>query len=143
LLASWSTAALSAPEPLSRCNGDVRNLASFDPSAESLLVDRVDHVSDTAEAANMGSLEASADVDGAAAPYLYLTPRVANLLRDVFRNAGAERPTEADENHPSSPLADSADASKAPPKTDDAGTAMSGDKEVLPTFRQQMYRKDI
>ena len=144
LLASWSTAALGAAESLARCNGDVRNLASLEVAEESLSINQIDHVSDEAEATILNSDDVQADLKNTAAPFLYLTPRVTNLLRDVFRSDSEPSLQAPGESPSSSPLADSVETNQAPSQSENSSTTTVGvEDEVLPTLQQQMYRKDI
>jgi hypothetical protein len=144
LLAGWSTTALGAAELLSRCNGNVHNLDSLEVTENSLSINRIDHVSDEDDPAKLDSGDIQADLENTAAPYLYLTPRVANLLRDVFRSDRETTLQPAVEGPSSSPLADSVETNQTPSQPEDATPSTVGvEQEVLPTFQQQMYRKDI
>ncbi len=144
LSAGWSAVAHGATNSVVRCNKEARELTSLNVSREALSADRVDLVTNESEPA---SLEAQSSANDANAPLLYLTPRVANLLRDVFQTTGDEAPVTATDELPSSPLADSVnnrlDENDFPDKSDDIPPAISVEEEILPRFQQQMYRKDI
>ena len=83
--------------------------------------------------------DALSDMDDAVAPMLYLTPRVTNILRNVFDAsvdgaAPAPQPTES-----TSPVADSVPRD-AVESHDQEQTV---DETLLPSFQRQMFRTDI
>jgi hypothetical protein len=141
-VACWSSTALGASESLVPCDNDARNLTSLDVVHKSLLVNTVDLANDSAAPTNVETLGDQGEIDSAATPFLYLTPRVANLLRDVFRATELASATPA-EIVPSSPLADSGELNEPAPQADDVQPAPDIDDEGLPAFQQQRYRKDI
>jgi hypothetical protein len=129
--------AFAASGSLDPCDQADRNLKSLEVPVAALTVDVVDHVpTDPAAIA-----EQSAITDPAA-PILYLTPRVTNILRDVFGTMTDKLPLESANERPqqpsSSPLADSDKKSDAiePAESEDETSA-------LPRFQQQMHRTDI
>jgi len=146
LLAGINSTALGASDPAVNCDRDVRKLTSLDVADESLLVNTVDHTSDIGDTTGLDVIDSRIDIDNSPAPYLYLTPRVANLLRDVFRSV--EKTALSTDRDPvqSSPLADhvEADIEKEPGHGDKVVPVVGLEEdEVVPSFQQQMYRKDI
>jgi hypothetical protein len=102
-----------------------------------LTVDAVDHA--TTDAAELD--EQSADTDPVA-PILYLTPRVTNILRDVFGTTPEALPQELPSTTPeqpsSSPVADSDEKSDAVEPADAVD-----ETNALSRFQQRMLRTDI
>lgn len=127
--------ARAASSPANPCELAGRDLKSLAVPADALTVDLVDHV--PTDPAAIDEQSAVADPDPVA-PILYLTPRVTNILRDVFGMSAADLPAETPEQTSSSPLADSdensdaAEPAEAAPETND-----------LSRFQQQMFRTDI
>ena len=129
MLSSTTHAATSAVIP---CEQVGRDLKSLEVPVDALTVDKVDHVpTDTA------AFDAQSAVTDAVVPILNLTPRITNILRDVFGTTEELSP-DTPQQPSSSPLADSDENSDAA-KPADAGIETSD----LPQFRQQMYRTDI
>ena len=89
-------------------------------------------------AADPDAIDEQTAVTDSVAPVLYLTPRVTNILRDVFGTAAEELPLETPEQPSSSPVAGSEDPSDAVEPAD-AGNATRD----LPRFQRQMFRTDI
>ena len=148
LLAGWSSAQ-GAAGFVDRCGNDVRDLSTLDVSRDSLSVKQVDHVSSDTEATRLDYLNARPDDDGfnnngdGKAPILSLTPRVADMLRNVFNSSAQARAEAARTEISSSPLADAAQDKDAPAENSKAVPVLNSDEEVLPRFQQKMYRKDI
>lgn len=148
LAAGWSSPGLAAAHLAlaGSCDDMARNLQSSDVASPAIeLVDLSDV---TAREETSGNLAESV------APLLFLTPRVASILQDVFgdsaggtRAARAEEMTEAE--------LEGADVDQAapasPPIVDNAGGAplaqpaspMYEHAAILPRFQRQMYRTDI
>jgi hypothetical protein len=145
LLAGWSTAQ-GAAGFVDRCGNDVRDLTSLDVSQDSLAVKQVDHVSSDTAATTRDYLNARPEDNGIndeKAPILYLTPRVADMLRNVFKTSAQARVEAARGGISSSPLADVVKNKDAPVENDKAVPGINAKEEVLPRFQQQMYRTDI
>jgi hypothetical protein len=147
LAAGWSTVAQGAANSVVSCDGEIRKLSSLDVSSEALVANRVDHPASESIPASLETVEAEANVSNVSAPLLYLTPRVADLLRDVFQTSNTtDLQSGSDESH-SSPVADQPNN-----RTEEIDRLEQGDKvdpvlgvneEILPRFQQQMFRKDI
>jgi hypothetical protein len=133
LSAGWSTTALGATSALVRCDQVARDLTSLEVTVAALSVDLVDHV---VTELDPGSFEPESDTTDSMAPLLYLTPRVATILRDVFAPAAENRALDGKEEVQTSPLADSDDKTRSA----DAGAENAVD---LPRFQRQMFRTDI
>lgn len=115
------------------CDQVGRELKSLELPVNALTVDVVDHTPTDPDAID----EQSAITDSVA-PVLYLTPRVANILRDVFGTTAEELPDERPAQPSSSPLADSDRKSDAVEPAD-----TGNETSDLPRFQQQMLRTDI
>lgn len=133
LSAGWSSTALGATSALVRCDQVARDLTSLEVNVEALSVDLVDHV---VTELDPGSFESESDSTDSMAPLLYLTPRVATILRDVFAPAAENQAVDGKEEVQTSPLADSDDKTRSA----DAGDENAVD---LPRFQRQMFRTDI
>jgi len=132
-----SAPAQAANNLVNPCDQVGRDLKSLEVPVDELTVDMVDHA--TTDAAELD--EQSADADPVA-PILYLTPRVTNILRDVFGTTPEALPQELPSAKPeqpsSSPVADSDE------KSDTVEPADAVDEtNALSRFQQQMLRTDI
>lgn len=136
LLVTWCGAAQGATESVVRCDKQVRDLTSLKVSSEALSVSRVDHT-------NAAELESQSETTEANAPFLYLAPRVAGLLRDVFQMSEEDASSDMADEAPSSPVADSVDSSTQNTQGDGIEPAIRSNDEILPRYQLQMYRKDI
>lgn len=138
LIAAWSSPGLAAARQ------GVQSADSDTPAIE--LVD----LSDVS-----GSGEDSDNLTQSVAPLLFLTPRVASILEDVFGDSDREKPAaRADQEAPTAELENAA-IEQAKPATpavvDNAGgsrleqpaSPMYEHAAILPRFQRQMYRTDI
>lgn len=129
--------AYAASGTLDPCDQADRNLKSLEVPVAALIVDVVDHVP-----TDPAAIDAQSAVMDPAAPVLYLTPRVTNILRDVFGTTAEqlplESPNERQQQPSSSPLADSDEKSDAVEPA-----AVVDETNALPRFQQQMRRTDI
>ena len=134
-----STAAHAASSAADPCDQVGRDLKSLELPVDALTVNVVDHIPTDPAAINQQSAEFDAD---AVVPILDLTPRVTNILRDVFRTTTEalpqELPGETPEQSSSSPVADSDENSDTVDPEDAAN-----ETNTLPRFQQQMFRTDI
>lgn len=149
------------------CNGSVtRALKSAEIAVEALTVDVVDYASE-----NPGAFDpVVGHAQDPTAPLLFLTPRVAHILEDVFDDAGAAdteaRLTErvprlmlvpnaaARTQTPQQPAEEGSNAAGGAASEEtatDFDTAISSgalpetfyDADTLPRFQRRMYRTDI
>lgn len=133
LSAGWSTAALGATSSLLPCDQVARDLTSLEVTVAALSIDLVDHVTTELDSAK---LAIESDTTDSMAPLLYLTPRVATIMRDIFAPAVKNQSLDRNEDIQASPLAD---------RVEEAQPAAADDEiEIdLPRFQRRMYRTDI
>ncbi len=146
---AWSTPLLAAANAALDCDKLARGLRNLDTPVEVLAVTNVDHgtVDQTASKsapAESAASELQVNTDDAATPFLYLSPRVASLSRNVFE-AGrySLAPNQTQSSLPSSPVADSESAPAGAEELDDASPLATEEKFSLPLFQREMYRTDI
>ena len=117
------------------CDRSTRDLSSNDELAVT-VVDLTDGET------NIGierSLDAASADDESIAPHLYLTPRIASILDDVFQEESATSDQSTDAAM--TPIAGSDEASKAPqPDTDDPTVDV---QPAIIRLHREMYRTDI
>ena len=130
--------AQAASSSLVPCDQVGRDLKSLEVPVNSLTLAVVDRAPMNPVAADPDAIDEQTAVTDSVAPVLYLTPRVTNILRDVFGTAAEELPLETPEQPSSSPVAGSEDPSDAVEPAD-AGNATRD----LPRFQRQMFRTDI
>jgi hypothetical protein len=135
LLVGWSASGAAAPSVL---HDDESNMAG----PQLVTGDYTLEIADL-----MGGDEQSPEArdEPGKVPYLYLTPRVATILENVFGADAAEAAETADapaiqdeeEASSTSPVAENVERSLAPqtPSFEHSG--------ILPRFQRQMYRTDI
>lgn len=126
--------AFAAKDTIVDCDRLASNLRSLDVPATELPLDDVDHM-----ATDDAELLPPALESEAASPVLLLTPRVADLMQEVFNSLPGD---EADSKKPASD--DEAPAARSPAvsmpqlsiETDETAPDM-------PSFQREMYRTDI
>jgi len=112
-----------------------------DTAIQKLVLDPVDHVTLDAAAGNLAAEEG----EGESTPYLYLSPRVASVLRDIFSDedpSPAVLPEVADTG---TPLQAGEPQELDVIEFDEETVAAPVSKEVedKPLIQRQMYRIDI
>ncbi len=128
-----SASARAASNSVVPCDQVGRNLQSLEVPVDTLPVDVVDHT-----LIDPDSLDEALFDSDSAAPILNLTPRVTNILRDIFGTTNDELIQETPSQLSSSPLADSVEES------DEVEPAeVENERSDLPRFQQQMFRTDI
>ena len=136
LCAGWSVSALSATTTDIDCDG-VDRLRALEIPAETYSVRAVDHAAVDTVPTSLDAIDTAEATSETAAPFLYLTPRVASVLRDIFDATGEVD----DQEVSSSPIAESDTTSGISELIDNAEPA---EVEItLPVFQQQMFRIDI
>jgi hypothetical protein len=151
LCAGWSASALSATTTSIECDDLIRDLRSLEIPTETLSVTTVDHVSIEPISSDIELLDAQSASSETAAPFLFLTPRVASVLRDIFEVPREQLPDQDEASETtSSPFVNTLetaesnhipDISELLDQSDPAGTT---DNEInLPLFQQRMFRTDI
>ena len=139
----WSASALSATTTEVECDA-IRNLRSLEAPVAALSVRPVDHVSiETDPSSDLASLDAADATTETSAPFLYLTPRVATVLRGIFETTGAIRSTDTSSGASSSPIAESDSISDIAELIDESDPAVRVEEINLPLFQQRMFRTDI
>lgn len=144
LLSGWSANASGAATTEIECDTMVRDIRTLDVPMETLSAHPVDHVTIDAGQPEDSLLDASSATSETAAPFLYLTPRVASVLRDVFEASQPVDATEKTIGVSSSPVAEFDgvfDVSKILDESDPE--PLVEDEIRLPQFQQQMFRTDI
>ena len=136
-----SSASLAASPSIVPCDQVSRDLKSLEVPAAALTVDRVDHAPADPVAANPDSIDEQTSFTDSVAPILYLTPRVTNIVRDVFGTTSEELTEEAARQPSTSPGAPMAGADQKAEKVESSDVEY--ETSDLPRFQQQMYRKDI
>ena len=130
-----SATALAASSAVVPCDQVGRDLKSLEVPVEALTVDAVDHVPTDHNAVDPAAIDEESAVTDSVAPILYLTPRMTNILRDMFGAAPEDLPPETPGQPSSSPLADS-DQQSDPIEPADAGNEASD----LPRYQQHCDR---
>lgn len=147
----WGSAAVGATGSLTACDGTA-DLRSLEVSVSDLSASVVGHFTpDEPDEEQAESLSARPAQTTSSAPLLYLTPRVAAILDNVFSAVAIESSqSESDQPEPPSdvqpvlgdetalsPVA--GDASKAESSAD----SVAEDVETVPSVQRQMFRTDI
>ncbi len=125
--AGWSTSGAAAPSALYQ---DESDLAGFELATGDYTVEGDEQLPDRDDPGKV--------------PYLYLTPRVATILENVFgEGSAADSPGAADtattheEAESASPVVENVEGPLSPQ------TPSLDSSEILPRFQRQMYRTDI
>ena len=128
-----SATAHAASNSVVHCDQVSRELKSLEVPADALKADAVDHVPTDPDA-----IEEQAAVTDSVAPILNLTPRVSNIIRDVFGTTSEELTEETSQLPATSPVADTDEKSDAVEAAD-----AENDENDLPRSQRQMFRTDI
>jgi len=144
LCAGWSTSALSATTTDIDCDTVARDLRSLEIPVEAFSVSNVDHVSIEPNPSDIELLDVQDASSETAAPFLFLTPRVASVLRDVFDVSRDVRDQRTSSETSSSPVAESERIPDISELLDQSDPSTVTDDEInLPLFQQRMFRTDI
>ena len=148
----WSIAASAATNLVVKCEDFGDTLQSLDAAASELSFSLVDLPNNDADLGLAEPSDTAGAVSDSTVPYLYLTSRVAAMLREVFdddaRDGDATRWQELEQDNgdrkqgiPAPPVAEgNSDRSSLPTLEE---TDLSGPNEAMPRFQRQMYRTDI
>ena len=140
LTALWSSNAFSRTQTDADCDSAVHGLKVLDAPAEILVLKNVDHVSIEADSSQLSNADIATMSSESATPVLFLTPRVASTLRDIFDTGQDPRAQDIQ----SSPVAEAEESVVLPERADDAVLESQGEDQVdLPLLQRQMYRTDI
>lgn len=141
-LAGWSSSAVSASWSGDDCDDALVNSESVFAIAE-LTAHPVDHVTieprlPEADPATLGA----GTQETQSTPFLYLTPRVASVLRNIFGDTRTE--TGNDVDTPSSTLAEiETQAGLDDSPANEAADVEPSESGEIPLFQRRMYRIDI
>lgn len=152
---AWCSPALGATASTAACDRTVDLLRSLDVPVSDLSANVVGHITVEPGNANDESLNAGAEQAQSTAPILYLAPRVAVILQNVFSAVAIETPpldsrdstqsfaTESlsQDESPLSPVAGDASQSDSSELIDPASAG--AEVEAIPHFQRQMFRTDI
>lgn len=148
----WSVAAAGATNLIVNCQNFADTLQSLDAPASELSISLVDLPNSHADLGLAEPLDAAAAVANATVPYLYLTSRVAAMMREVFdddvRDSHATHWQKIEQEIgagkqaiPAPPIVEgNTDRSSLPTLEE---TALSAPSDTIPRFQRQMYRTDI
>lgn len=151
LVSAWSVPGLAATDSLIDCNELAGNPERFEINRDALSFAPVDHIATEEHRATDGPIDVAPESSETPTPVLYLTPRVASILRDVFGSEidGIDTSVATDSSdeltrEPDAPIADSTDGADlvdgeeiVPPAT------LLERSDDVQRFQQQMYRTDI
>ena len=148
LVAIWSSPGLAAAHLAAGCDKMAKNLQSADVDRPAIELVDLSNVSESEDAAD--------NLTESVAPLLFLTPRVASILENVFgdrdEDITADRALAAG---PETPARQKANIEQAEPATTPVVDNSSGSRlgqpvspmyehaAILPRFQRQMYRTDI
>lgn len=134
VVAALPQTALAAKDTIVDCDRLASNLRSLDVPDTELPLDDVDHMTTDDSELLPAALESKT-----VSPVLLLTPRVADLMQEVFNSLPADdAAAEKSANDKELPEATSP-AVSAPQQTIEADSTAP----VLPSFQREMYRTDI
>lgn len=148
----WSIAASGATNLVAHCDDFGDTLPSLDTPASELSISLVDLANNDADLGLAEPLHAAGVVADSTVPYLYLTSRVAAMLREVFdddaRGGNATHWQKLEQENGSAkqgvaapPVAEgNADRLSLPTLEE---TDLSDPSDTMPRFQRQMYRTDI
>lgn len=140
LVGSWSSQAIGASWSKSDCP-ESSDKTQPEMTLDTLMLDPVDH---TAIEPGHTEFDDAAVADATSeqvTPFLYLAPRVASAIRDVF---GEDKDQAEAEESPTSPLAERDDVTPYPSSVDNKLPETGDlDSASLPQLQRQMYRIDI
>lgn len=139
--AGWSAAAVGATNSDPDCDELARGLRSLDTPVQTLAANPVDHVTIDSGNRSLDAADLATEPVDSATPFLFLTPRVANVLRDIFGAHDQQYVPDANTDVPYAPVAEFEDVSESVDGSAPASNAKEGTD--LPLLQRQMYRIDI
>ena len=140
LIGTWSPQAFSASWSKSDCP-EASDEIQPEMTLDDLALDPVDHPVIDPTSREIDEIDAAGAASEQVTPFLYLAPRVASVLKDVF---GEDRDQAEMEESASSPLAERDEVTRFPSSVDSElpeGSDLEGSS--LPLLQRQMYRIDI
>jgi len=134
LAIGWCAVSLAASNSIAPCDAVGKDLRSLEIPVNELNADTVDHM--PASGGMDDTLDARSVDSANAAPRLFLTPRVASILREVF---GADSDSDV-----AMDITDDVDTEdRAPSQETLAPVTLIDEAAETPRFQRQMFRKDI
>ena len=139
-ISTWSPAAYSASWSESDCPETTDEIPP-EMTLDGLSLDAVDHSAIEPPGAEIDEAAIADATREQITPFLYLAPRVASVIRNVF---GEDQDGAEAEEGPTSPLAERDEVTPYPSSVDNKLSG-SGDLDgsSLPLLQRQMYRIDI
>ena len=140
LIGTWSPQAFSASWSKSDCKESAEEIQP-EMTLDDLTLDPVDHSAIESASTEIDEGAVADATNEQITPFLYLAPRVASVIKDVF---GDHRDHAEPEDGHSSPLAESENGAPYPRPVDSdlPETGELGETSV-PLLQRQMYRIDI
>lgn len=135
----WSIAASGATNITVSCQDFGDTLQSLDAPALELSISLVDLPNSDAGLGLAKPLDAAGANSDATVPYLYLTSRVAAMLREVFDDDEYDR--DAKQGNSAPPVAEGKTNRSSLPTLEESDLADPSD--TMPRFQRPMYRTDI
>ena len=136
-----TSATFAASSPVAPCDEVARDLQSLNVTVSDLSVN-VDRRAVKPEGNLPASLQDEAPPQDTAAPMLYLTPRVANILETVFDNTTKAPPADSQGDAADAPPENSPSDAQSRLRKSAPVTAID-QESVVPRFQLNMYRNDI
>lgn len=134
IVAAVPQSALAAKDTIVDCDRLASNLRSLDVPDTELPLEDVDHMSTDDSELLPAALESET-----VSPVLLLTPRVADLMQEVFNSLPADDSAAAKPANDDEVPAARSPAVSAPQQTIEADSTTP----VMPSFQREMYRTDI
>lgn len=142
LACSWGATAFGASSLNIDCDRSANGYLSRSAASDELSVSMVDLTADDSTVGLERSIDDAVDADESIAPLLYLAPRVASILDDVFdEDKSAAGPIPATQKPSVAPMADSADEPAV--KQHDVENSLIEVHPALMRIQREMYRTDI
>jgi hypothetical protein len=144
LFGGWGSSALGATTCTTDCDAATNDLERLEVAVETLSVSPLDLAGIEGEIPGADSAGAVFMSSDAAAPFLYLAPRVASLLREIFDATGEEISQGDFREVTTSPIAETVDGVDISELLDNAQPKSNlRDETDLPLLQRQMFRTDI
>lgn len=149
---AYSTPSIASTDSVVECEQIGGQGTSADIGPPALSFEAVDHIATEDPGVVETPIDTPQETSETPTPVLYLTPRVASILRDVFGSEieGSSRPIpnpskhEARSTEPVAPIADRTESSDAPESEEISHPVpLIDEAEDLRRFKPEMYRTDI
>lgn len=155
---AWSTPGIAATDSVVECESLSGPLTGPSISPHALSLEVVDHIATETESPADDSRAAPEEISETTTPVLYLTPRVASILRDVFgadvdglkqpaddnERAAEESPPVGHDNPTVAPIAERTENAEPVDGEEIAAPIdLIDEDEDIRRFQPEMYRTDI